>query len=212
MSTYDRSTTVVPLARQQALGDLLRRSARRYPDKTAVVASCRRVSDAEFDESVNRCANSLQALGLLKGDRLGLLSHNCWQFAVRSSCFRGRAARTRTGAGELHVEGAGGGLHPRAAGSRGHGRRGHFAGHRAGGTPDRRSRGRGPRHDLLQSDRGEGGSVYAAAAVSSTPDDGELGWDADSQAPRRCQDGHRDQVAVSADRGWGMRPINHAPS
>ena len=68
----------------RALGDLLRRTARRYPDKTAVVASDRRVSYAEFHDSVNRCANSLAAQGLRKGERLGLLSHNCWQFAVVS--------------------------------------------------------------------------------------------------------------------------------
>jgi fatty-acyl-CoA synthase len=29
---------------------------------------------------VNRCANALAARGLAKGDRLALLSHNCWQF------------------------------------------------------------------------------------------------------------------------------------
>jgi fatty-acyl-CoA synthase len=68
--------------RQQSLGDLLRRTARRYPGKTAVVASGRRVTYAEFDDAVNRCARSLRDQGLAKGDRVGLLSHNCWQFAV----------------------------------------------------------------------------------------------------------------------------------
>jgi len=72
----------VAMARQQGVGDLLRRTARRYPDKTAVVASGRRASFAEFDASVDRCAKSLVAHGLTKGDRLGLLSHNCWHFAV----------------------------------------------------------------------------------------------------------------------------------
>jgi fatty-acyl-CoA synthase len=72
----------VALARQQSVGDLLRRTARRYPDKTAVVASGRRVTYAEFDDSVNRCARSLSGEGLRQGDRLGLFSHNCWQFAV----------------------------------------------------------------------------------------------------------------------------------
>lgn len=74
--------TDVALARQQSLGDLLRRTAKRYPDKTAVIATGRRVTFAEFDESVNRCAHALSDQGLTKGDRLGLLSHNCWQFAV----------------------------------------------------------------------------------------------------------------------------------
>ena len=30
---------------------------------------------------MNRCAHALAAAGLAKGDRLALLSHNCWQFA-----------------------------------------------------------------------------------------------------------------------------------
>src|SRR4051794_36197259 len=81
MGNDDPSATVA-LARQQSVGDLLRRSARRYPNKTAVVASGRRVSYAAFDESVNRCAHSMYDLGLHKGDRLALLSHNCWQFTV----------------------------------------------------------------------------------------------------------------------------------
>lgn len=68
--------------RQHSIGDLLRRTALRYPDKLAIVAGERRVSFAEFDAAVNRCANSLAGRGLVKGDRLALLSHNCWQFAV----------------------------------------------------------------------------------------------------------------------------------
>ncbi|NED66063.1 AMP-binding protein, partial [Streptomyces sp. SID10244] len=36
----------------------------------------------EFDSAVNRCANTLTARGLVKGERLALVSHNCWQFAV----------------------------------------------------------------------------------------------------------------------------------
>src|SRR3954466_1902241 len=69
-------------ARQHGVGDLLHRTARRYPDKLAVVAGDLRVSYAEFDDAVNRCANALAARGLAKGDRLALLSPNSWQFAV----------------------------------------------------------------------------------------------------------------------------------
>ncbi|AXB43183.1 acyl-CoA synthetase [Amycolatopsis albispora] len=69
-------------ARQHSVGDLLRRTALRYPDKLAVVSGDRRVSFAEFDAAVNRCAHTLAARGLVKGDRLALLSHNCWEFAV----------------------------------------------------------------------------------------------------------------------------------
>jgi fatty-acyl-CoA synthase len=76
------TTASVALARQHALGDLLRRTAQRFPDKTAIVDGVRRVTFGEFDAAVNRCANALAAGGLTKGDRLALLSHNCWQFAV----------------------------------------------------------------------------------------------------------------------------------
>jgi fatty-acyl-CoA synthase len=69
-------------ARQHSLGDLLHRTARRDPDKLAVVAGELRVTYAGFDTAVNRCANALAARGLAKGDRLALLSHNSWQYAV----------------------------------------------------------------------------------------------------------------------------------
>ncbi|MGY1643941.1 acyl-CoA synthetase [Geodermatophilus sp. SYSU D00703] len=72
----------VARARQHAVGDLLHRTARRYPDKLAVVAGDLRVTYAEFDAAVNRTAHALADRGLAKGDRLALLSHNCWQFAV----------------------------------------------------------------------------------------------------------------------------------
>ncbi len=76
------TTAAVARARQHALGDLLHRTAARYPGKLAVVAGDLRVTYAEFDAAVNRFAHALAERGLVKGDRLALLSHNCWQFAV----------------------------------------------------------------------------------------------------------------------------------
>jgi fatty-acyl-CoA synthase len=82
-STFSRDTAAaIDRARQHAYGDLLHRTAQRYPDKLAVVAGELRVTYAEFDAAVNRTANALADRGLAKGDRLALLSHNCWQFAV----------------------------------------------------------------------------------------------------------------------------------
>ncbi|WP_016693472.1 acyl-CoA synthetase [Rhodococcus rhodochrous] len=69
-------------ARQHSIGDLLHRTALRYPEKVAVVAGDLRVTYAEFDAAVNRTAHALTARGLVKGDRLALLSHNCWQYAL----------------------------------------------------------------------------------------------------------------------------------
>jgi fatty-acyl-CoA synthase len=48
----------------------------------AVVSGDLRVTFAEFDAAVNRAAHALAARGLGKGDRLALLSRNCWQYAV----------------------------------------------------------------------------------------------------------------------------------
>ena len=76
------TTAAVSRVRRQSVGDLLHRTVRRHPDKLAVVAGEQRATYAEFDAAVNRCAHALADRGLAKGDRLALLSHNCWQFAV----------------------------------------------------------------------------------------------------------------------------------
>jgi fatty-acyl-CoA synthase len=76
------TTSVVARARQHSVGDLLHRSAARYPGKLAVIAGDLRVSYAEFDQAVNRTAHALAGRGLSKGDRLALLSHNCWQYVL----------------------------------------------------------------------------------------------------------------------------------
>ncbi|MFF0522150.1 acyl-CoA synthetase [Actinomadura nitritigenes] len=75
-------STSVARARQHSYGDLVHRTARRYPGKLAVVGGDERFTYAEFDAAVNRAANALAGRGLAKGDRLALLSHNCWQYAV----------------------------------------------------------------------------------------------------------------------------------
>jgi len=74
----------VSQARQHTLGDLPRRSARRFGARTALVDGTTRFTFAELDAVVDRTAAALDAAGLAKGDRLALLSHNCWQFAVLS--------------------------------------------------------------------------------------------------------------------------------
>lgn len=72
----------IALARQHSVGDILRRSRLRYPNKIAIIDADVRLTFAEFDAAVNRAAHSLLARGLAKGDRLAILSHNCWQFGV----------------------------------------------------------------------------------------------------------------------------------
>jgi fatty-acyl-CoA synthase len=76
------TAAAIARARQHGIGDLLRRTALRYPDKLAVVSGERRFTYAEFDAAANRTANALAARGVAKGDRLALLSRNCWEYAV----------------------------------------------------------------------------------------------------------------------------------
>ncbi|WP_425436170.1 acyl-CoA synthetase [Mycobacterium terramassiliense] len=73
---------VVARARSHGLGDTPRRSARRHPDKTAVIDGDVVLSFAEFDNLVDRAAAALHDNGFGPGDRIALLSHNCWQYAV----------------------------------------------------------------------------------------------------------------------------------
>ena len=73
---------IVAGARSQALGDLLRRSAARQPDKTALVWRERRESFAELDAAVNRVAHSLADRGVAQGDRVAIYSHNCREFVL----------------------------------------------------------------------------------------------------------------------------------
>jgi fatty-acyl-CoA synthase len=76
------TTAAITRARQHSVSDLLRRSAARHPDKLAVVAGDRRATYAAFDAAVDSCAAVLADRGLTKGDRLALLCHNSWEFAV----------------------------------------------------------------------------------------------------------------------------------
>ncbi len=60
------TSAAIARSRQHSVGDLLHRTARRYPDKLAVVAGDRRVSYAEFDVAVNRAAHALADRGMGK--------------------------------------------------------------------------------------------------------------------------------------------------
>lgn len=73
---------VVRAARGHGLGDIPRRSARRYPDKVAIIDGDVTLTFAEFDQLVDRAAAALADNGLRAGDRVALLARNCWQYAV----------------------------------------------------------------------------------------------------------------------------------
>jgi fatty-acyl-CoA synthase len=78
----DDLAAVIADARSHGLGDIPRRSARKYPTKTAIIDGDVVLSFAEFDHLVDRAAAALQDNGFGPGDRIALLAHNCWQYAV----------------------------------------------------------------------------------------------------------------------------------
>ncbi len=70
-----------------SLGDLLRKQAARYGDKTAILAPSKegfqQVSYAEMAAAVRRYAGALKSLGVQRGDRVAIISENGpqWAFA-----------------------------------------------------------------------------------------------------------------------------------
>ncbi|MBI5967364.1 MAG: AMP-binding protein [Deltaproteobacteria bacterium] len=61
---------------EMVYGDALRRNARKFPDKTAVICEGKRRTYREFNLRVNRLANALQKLGLSPKDHVATLSLN----------------------------------------------------------------------------------------------------------------------------------------
>jgi fatty-acyl-CoA synthase len=73
---------LIAAARSHSIGDIPRRTAARVPHKTAIINGDTRLTFAELDAVIDRTAAALADLGMVKGDRLAVLSHNCWQFPV----------------------------------------------------------------------------------------------------------------------------------
>jgi len=63
-------------------GDMLRRSAHRFPDKTAIICGDRRLSYRSLDRDANRLAHALLGLGLSKGAKIAVLSRNLAEYGV----------------------------------------------------------------------------------------------------------------------------------
>ena len=64
--------------RRQTLADLLHRSAKRFPNKTAIICGNTTLSYATFDALCNRLATGLAA----RGTRVAILSRNSHAFAA----------------------------------------------------------------------------------------------------------------------------------
>ena len=63
-------------SRRNTIGDAVRRSSARNPEKEALIFGGRRWSYAELDAGANRVANALLAQGLEKGDRVAAYGMN----------------------------------------------------------------------------------------------------------------------------------------
>jgi fatty-acyl-CoA synthase len=68
--------------RRQTLADLLRRSAKRDPTKTAIVCGATRWTFAEFDDLTDRLAAGLSRMGVGKASRVAVLARNSHGFAA----------------------------------------------------------------------------------------------------------------------------------
>lgn len=62
------------------LGDIVRRNANRYPQKTGVVFGSLRLTFDNFNRRVNSVANALIGLGMQPGNRVGIILDNCHQY------------------------------------------------------------------------------------------------------------------------------------
>lgn len=63
-----------------AVGDILRRAARRFPDRIALTDSARQVTFNELERDANRFANTLVARGLKPGAKISTICNNSVEF------------------------------------------------------------------------------------------------------------------------------------
>ncbi len=77
------------------IGELLHRTAGRYPDRLAVASrhQSRRMTWAELSDAADRVARGLWSLGVRRGDRVGLWSTNCIEWVMlHMGCARAGAS------------------------------------------------------------------------------------------------------------------------
>lgn len=85
MSQSTPATEGIPapgLIGRVAIGDIVRRAARRHPERIALVEGDTRVTFAALDADINRFAHFLLGAGLAKGDRVASLCNNSSQFVI----------------------------------------------------------------------------------------------------------------------------------
>ena len=71
------------------LSMLLTKTARRLPDKTALVHGSKQLTYAQFNVRANRMANALRKLGIRPGDNVAILQYNTPEFfETLFACFK----------------------------------------------------------------------------------------------------------------------------
>ena len=73
---------ISPSVRSQTLGDVLRRTALRLPDKIAIICGQTQWTYREFDDCVNRLAAGLAGIGIRCGEHVAILARNSHGFAA----------------------------------------------------------------------------------------------------------------------------------
>jgi fatty-acyl-CoA synthase len=81
--SYLSGPTDVPLLRE-TIGDLFDQTVGRYPDNDALISKHQniRLTYRELQKQVDTCARGLIAIGVRKGDRVGIWSPNCAEWTV----------------------------------------------------------------------------------------------------------------------------------
>ena len=81
--SYTSGTSELPLL-GVTIGDLFDRTVARYPDNEALVSRHQglRYTYRALQDEVDRCARALMALGIAKGQRVGIWAPNCAEWAI----------------------------------------------------------------------------------------------------------------------------------
>src|SRR5262249_37121581 len=81
--SYTSGTSDLPLL-GRTIGDMFDEIAERYPDHEALVSRHQglRYTYGQLRAEVDRCARALIALGVTKGQRLGIWAPNCAEWAI----------------------------------------------------------------------------------------------------------------------------------
>ncbi len=80
--TTGKADSIIDQAREQTISGMLRRTARRLPDKTAVICGDTSWTYREFDQTCDKLAAALVQRGITRGDKIAMLARNSHGFVA----------------------------------------------------------------------------------------------------------------------------------